>query len=147
MAIVAKIPSLETRWLHRSEKWLPQPVVIWEENNCSYGGLHIDPQQGETLIDNIHVPMDRGVICIAEYDMIEATVAHEWRHHYQTCSGWRYDGKSWAATFKAGATYEDAIVQYFRQSRAEMDALLYSVKVAPNELTEEWLEWINAHEA
>lgn len=55
-------------------------------------------------------------------------VAHEFRHHWQTVRGWKYDGKPSVIdnTWRS-------IGRYFAESRSERDAMLYCLAKYPDD--------------
>lgn len=107
------------------------------------GGLYAQPEKDEIFIDGHFYPMDKGIIVISteQGEDIDATLAHEYRHHWQFVNGWRYDGIGrWANV--PGQNYEEKIINYFMQSRSEMDAHLFSMKYAREDYTMIWQEWL-----
>lgn len=140
-----KVPSLETNWLQRSEKWLPQPEV-WVSDFETASGAYCYPgiDTRGTVFEAVY-PTKAGAIVIVESQNeelgdFEATLAHEWRHHWQFWCGWKYDGNPGAL---ARLPYEQAIYCYFRSSRSEMDALLFERRVAPSPGNDRFLDIIN----
>jgi hypothetical protein len=133
-----RYPSLELNWLPNSvRKGLPTPdVIVTDNEDC--GGRYW--RQGNYEHDLLgFAPRRRAVIelaCIAD----ESTLAHEYRHHWQTHKLGTLDSVRWVL----GPSYRDSIVRYFRSSRTEMDALLFQVKHASTDLGLEWLEWLRA---
>ncbi len=140
------LPSLETRWL-KTAKDLPQPLVV--VGSLAFGaGCYYQPRPGETQIGNRFYDTRRGILAIDENNAnngadVANTIAHEWRHHWQRHNqGLYYD---WPISLSfAYDTYRHAIVTYFTTSYCEMDALLFSLRKRPNDLTLEWYEWILA---
>jgi hypothetical protein len=138
-----KIPTnyVELNWLNKKDKDIRLPRLI-ETNSNDYGGCYYPPGKYEIMIDNKFIPGDRGIIIIAETNdnkFHTNSLVHEWRHHWQTNKGIELDGLNW---FELKGSYEQKIVQYFTGSKSEMDALLFSNKISPDDTTLEWLEWI-----
>lgn len=137
-----RIPSIETNWLRRFCRWLPQPELALG-SNPAVGGYYQHPFRGEILVGDVHVPADRGVIVLCA-SRTPDTIAHEWRHHWQRFCGWPPVRWRWA--MMPGESYREAIVRYFRAPH-ELDALLFATGHAPDEVSLEWLDWIRADRA
>lgn len=135
--------SLEFNWLRRFDRSLVVPEIVFVHTPLANGtdecgGFYQQPIDQEFLIGDKFVDAHFGliVIGIAEPENIAETIAHEWRHHWQLHNGMPFDNVRW----QADKPYEHAIREYFLRSKAEMDALLFSRKVAPNDMTLEWLD-------
>jgi len=110
--------SLELNWCRNEDKSLVIPEIEW--NGCiEYGGNYTSPNEEypfglitiNSSLDDIDIP---------------ATIAHEWRHHWQLFHGWTYDGYVWESGFEKN--YEENIFDYFTTSECEMDALRFEYK-------------------
>lgn len=87
---------------------------------------------------NITIFRNGLIVVNVDADYVEATLAHEWRHHWQNYEfGTKYDHSPWKST----GNHKVDIQKYFRSSAREMDALLYEVKFSPTEINQEWLNW------
>lgn len=142
-----RIPSLELNWLPMSvRKGLPTPRVIfasreWGGRYCSTRrdcGRYIDPL---TDIDCTK----RGLIEIngedsiwEGSDLLPGAIAHEYRHHEQQHS-WR---RFYSSVFQCRGDYRASIVAFFRGYPQEMDALRFQLRVAPDDLSRQWQEWL-----
>lgn len=133
------LASLETRWLH-APKWLRDPAIILVNANSTYDGAYLRPYNGEILIDDKYVDCTNGIIAISE-TTDAASVAHEFRHHWQAACGKDMTViHTWVAC--SYANYKSQITRYIRDSRIEMDALLYEVAKYPNDSNQQRLEWV-----
>lgn len=126
----------------KSEKAAGFPLVVMEEHpetgGVEVGGFYVSPRRDELEVGGRFYDLAGGLI-VARCD---STVAHEWRHHWQWFHGWTYDGIGWPP--KPYRSYWDGIRRYFRESRSEMDALLYEVERVPVDSTLSWLEAIRS---
>lgn len=117
-------------WLPLSDrKNLDMPAVIIEPWNGNYGGYYeYDPYN----------PKQKPVICIVESDekTMANVIAHEFRHHMQHMLNQRVSAPT---VLDFSLEYEPMITKYFRTSISELDALLYSIKLAKTEVTDWWL--------
>lgn len=127
--------SLELNWVRGEDKSLLIPEVVFEpREDC--GGYYLSPWKGEELIGGRFYDRRFGIIVVSSLwpDGIETTLAHEWRHHWQECNGWRYDGIGW----NSPNDYEDSIRDYFTRSRSEADALRFELRKAKSDITDYW---------
>lgn len=62
---------------------------------------------------------------------------HEWRHHWQVYNV----GRILSVDFDFEISYKEAIIKYYR-SATERDALLFSNRVAPEELSLRDESWV-----
>lgn len=111
-----------------------------KDRGVSVGGFYQKPKNIEWFIDDRYVDGRFGLIVVATMDgdqVARSTLAHEWRHHWQQHNGIPPDNAHWNP---AGMTWEQAIRKYFRQSKTEMDALLFEQKVAPCDSTRQMLD-------
>lgn len=138
---VIRYPSLELNWLPNSvKKGLPiPPLAVTDEEE--YSGLFYHPKEGEYLYG---VSLDKGLIVVSSYcALFESTIAHEYRHFWQLYNGKLGPGNDhWMELFQSEDTYKEAIIGYFTTQADEMDALCFERKLAPNDHTEQWWEWI-----
>jgi hypothetical protein len=68
-----------------------------------------------------------------------ATLAHEYRHHWQTYKFGKLNTPQWSNK----GDYKTSIVNYFKSCPYEMDALIYEIKMAPTDYNLLWWEWLN----
>lgn len=118
-----RLKSLELNWIRKQDKSLVIPEVIFFPLK-SYGGQYMRPQYNEVYDDEGHPhDMKFGAIIISSLfpDNVAGTIAHEWRHHWQTFNGWKYDGIGWHSK----SNYYKEIYNYFTKSKSEMDALKF----------------------
>ena len=102
------------------------------------------PQEGEYLIGERFYDFSRGVIVISDQfrddRYIQNAIAHEYRHHWQHVTGNDFNAP---IDFEMkDEDYKDRIVKFFLSSGDEMDALLFSIKKAPEDVSLQWYEWI-----
>ncbi len=138
--IVAKYPSLETKWLHKHAPWMPQPKVVFSRLKDA-SGLYYRPERGVFLSNGID--RSNGVIVVDpdKHIIVDAVIAHEWRHHYQHFHGPYKKGPSWY-DLSDKYSYKEAIIKYFVQSPTEMDSFIFQIKHGKDKDDEMWLEWI-----
>lgn len=133
-----KYPSLETRWVSRIHKWVPQVPMIFI-GSAFYGGLYCPPRSEEYVFEGRSINLTEGLIVVCEdQKRNDELIAHEWRHHHQHCSGVVYDGIGWPPDLED--SYDNNIINYFSQSDCELDALLFSSRFVVTETTLYWLE-------
>ena len=143
------------RWLGRIARNIPLPLPVhWEScTDASFNGLYLGPTQTIYLMDGQEFECPHGIIVVnATYHPatdreIANTLAHEFRHHLQSLHYGAIAGTSWRACRRRTATYEEAIVDFFRRSPRELDALLFSHKVAPSETSGRWIDLLRADKA
>jgi hypothetical protein len=149
---------LHLNFLNKTYKAVTPPLVVFteEDGESNVGAFYCIPQHNEHLIDGKYYPARHGIIvidesCCSTNTELAASLAHEYRHHLQHYYGVKYDHKDWGALYKRWG-YEVAIKRYFRQSRTEMDALIFQRRYAGgrvSEYTEYWCELLamrsNAH--
>lgn len=132
--------SLEVNWLRRHDRTLVVPEVIFVAKPvlpCGKGcsGYYLEPGKYEVQIDGRHYDGCFGII-VAQTDLdprnTVATLAHEWRHHWQRHNGLEFDHKP----FSVDLPWEQAIRDYFRQSKSELDALRFEVEYAPSDIND-----------
>lgn len=136
---LVRFPSLALRWCANLDKTIPMPKIIYADTVRGYSGCFVHPMKAEILFEGVHVDARRGVIIVSPETEHEAnTLAHEFRHLWQYWRGWANDCIPWPNF----PDYKTNIIQYFTLSKIEMDALLWSQRVSPAILCEEWLGWI-----
>ena len=126
------VKSLEFNWIHRMDKWLRVPEIVFDESTKNVGGYYRHPEHGELFVDNRFIPCDNGVIVV--HQGAEETIAHEWRHHWQYCSGYPYDGVGWKNT----DDYDKELRNYFASSIMELDAVRFQLKYSNADYHDEW---------
>jgi len=129
--------SLYLNWIGKKDKSLLLPDVVFVKPTEIYSGYYCFPERKEIIIGNRYYPLNRGLIVTTDDDEEIANVlAHEWRHHWQ-----RYNQKYPESypSFNIQMPYEKAIRKFFQSCPLEMDALLFSHKYAPSELSEYWV--------
>ena len=132
---VAKcMPSLYlAAFLRPSDKDIPQPAVCLV-SGYQAGGCYYHPSQSEVQLGNRFIDAERGIL-VMDINSEDDSLAHEWRHHWQFINGWVYDGHQWGS----GADYWTNLKRYFRTSRSEMDALVFSQQRTAS-VHEGWLD-------
>lgn len=129
-------------WLMRHDRGLWTPNLVFTPNLPGAGGYFYRPQKGELLVDGYHRDLRHGILLVREskdeHDLANA-IAHEWRHYWQW---FNMEHKFPAMRFDMNAEYWSEIKRFFKNPR-ELDALVFSHKVAPCRTSEIWLEWIN----
>jgi len=111
------------------------PEMVYRDNPDNSGCCY-KPQEAEICLDGKFYDLKNGLIVISSDR--HSTVAHEWRHLCQYSQGYNLKTIEW----KLVGTYEQSIINYFTNSWSEMDALLYEMKMAPDNENLEWYEWI-----
>ena len=128
-------------WLYRLDKFLPTPILVFDKDP-GYGGYYLDPERTEYQIGDSFYDCRNGIIVVStlecNYSAIPNVIAHEYRHHWQFCKGWIYDGIGWNSP--SDDEYDITLKNYFKSSKSEMDALLFSIKVAYDRVVEYWLD-------
>ena len=142
--------SLETNWLSHFDKSLVRPEVVFchdpqaiEGESC--GGFYSHPGRYELLIDGSCYDGRFGIIVVATRfgcTFARATIAHEWRHHWQIHNGIKFDNHEWH--LPNSGSWEQVIKKYFRESASEMDALLFEHRIARCESNDEMLDIVMA---
>lgn len=144
--MLLQLPNRELNWIRRKAKDLPVPAIVlchvtddypgaaaccWAAENDEYciGGEWIDFRKGAILIDPRH---------LTNRFTFEATLAHEWRHHWQN---YNIAGRYIFPVQTPGLSHKASMVEYFTTSPHEFDALTFESKYAPDEVNLERLEW------
>ena len=141
-----KIAKNELNWLRKnSDKDIPLPIFLFDDSLDSSAGFYINPINREVLFDDGTLCEGKnGIIVIDnnnEDDFIVNSIAHEWRHHYQTFKYGKLILKK-SPEFKCTGNYRNDIVDFFKGSPTEIDSLMFSLKVAPERITLEWYDWL-----
>jgi hypothetical protein len=105
-------------------------------------GCYIHPLKIEYPICGRYINLERGIIIVnPEWDDKETinSIAHEWRHHQQYLNGITFENHT---GWKTTEDYKKNIITYFHSNKVEMDALLFSQKIASSDTSTEWLEWV-----
>jgi hypothetical protein len=136
--------SIELQWLSRRDRTLPLPNIIFKKEFV--GGRYYHPDPTYEVYDDDGKPhgCNNGLIVIStEFEGEDATIAHEWRHHYQAHMGTsNYDSLGWK---EDGRDYKEKIIEYFLTSKDEMDALRFQLSLCPAGVLEDWVEWLYPH--
>lgn len=129
------------KWLQHFAKDLLTPRLVLVEQLAGCGGFFWAPEKKEVFFDGTYHPLDRGILVVLEAPdsaTVSNAIAHEWRHYWQ----W-FNRAHWAArAFRTDQPYKKEILRFFR-SPMELDALIFSHKVAPCEVSEIWLRWLD----
>lgn len=123
------LSSLELNWVRNVDKSMVVPEVVFESLS-DRGGYYLRPTREEVYIEGRYYDRQRGMIVIGtKYPRNFASVlAHEWRHHWQFCHGWKYDGIGLSGVH---ADYDTGIRDYFWKSWSEADAFKFELAKAP----------------
>ncbi len=140
--------SIDLHWLSKKEKDITLPNLLYTEvedcGACYYPNKFFG---NEVLINNKYYDCSNGLIVVNTNELygdkneVENALAHEWRHHCQFLRNIYLENKI-RYNFNDSETYDENIVNYFLNDPTEMDALLFSLKVAPVEHCLEWQELI-----
>jgi hypothetical protein len=118
--------SLELNWIRNVDRTIPMPEVMYFPFTDA-AGRYYNPELGKEIYDADGKPfsLKYGVIAVSSKfpELIEETIAHEWRHHWQFFNGFKFD-VSPINLFKK-FSYEEALIRYFATSKTEMDALRF----------------------
>lgn len=156
--------SIDLRWLARRDKDLPVPTLVFETMGERFGriqGGYYAPDykppdswsaEWDELIPNKLMlfrswkerSFANGLIFVdIEHSAnIEATLAHEWRHHWQT---YNQPIKHYQP-MNQQVNYRSRIVDFFNHNRHEADALRFELKLAPSNNAREWASWLGWHD-
>lgn len=124
---------IELNWLAKKTKQITMPLIIIDEF-IDYSGCYYKPRKQEIYINDKFIPLDKGLIVISgnlPQDFVTNSIAHEWRHHMQTMNHCKVDVVEWNNN-DDDIPYKDKIINYFKDSPSELDALFYSNKYAPS---------------
>lgn len=134
---------MDLHWLYKLDKFLPTPILVFDYEK-EYGGYYLHPEKTEYQIGDSFFNCKNGIIVVStafDHNSLQNTIAHEYRHHWQFCKGWIYDGIGW--NLPSEEDYDITLKNFFNSSKSEMDAYLFSVKVAYDKVMEYWLELLN----
>ncbi len=128
--------SLELNWIKNEDKSLVMPEVVFSSVSWA-GGLYYHPEDMEVCINGKFYSLEFGLIEIGMTGIIESTLAHEWRHHWQFFHYGVPDDYlfSWPQEISVDE-YDKALVKYFLSNPTEMDALRFQYK--HSHIYEEW---------
>jgi len=131
-------------WIAREAKDVPPPRLKFIDCLIGCSGCYYRPQGAEIQIYDEFVSLDKGLILVSEAHMTERgdlpnTLAHEWRHHWQTFNA---AGPNRVQPFRIDIAYQAVIIEFFQNPR-ERDALVFSHRKAPSETSGMWISWIN----
>jgi hypothetical protein len=142
------LKSLELNWIRKVDKSLIMPEVVFSSLDWA-GGQYFRPFHGEELlIDGKHYPREHGLIEVSTIQNatdweIAATLAHEWRHHWQACHGIEFaEAFKWPHKFD-NDDYDDLIVKFFTLNTYEMDAVRFQHRYT--KIHDEWEELLHDH--
>jgi hypothetical protein len=122
--------SIELSWLARRDKWVPLPELVFtNDGNALYTGAYYRPQNWTLKINNKEICAKRGIIiinCEVYKFSVEATLAHEWRHHWQWFNGMIPETPidTSSLCWSDLDNWKKSIKTYFKQPH-EMDALRF----------------------
>lgn len=156
------------QWLARRDKDLPLPLVRavdhWDAAGSYFSPYSIAPDEWRRTVSKEYVDLwDRRIVWTPDGDLVSfargliiinpnaakndfgeievaATIAHEWRHHWQAFN-W---GRSTAVEVDNRIPHKESMVKYFSASRFEADALRFELQHVPSEVNLErasWLGW------
>ena len=130
----AQYPSLDLRGIvPLSEKDVPTVPIVYVDDS-TVGGRYIRPSREECQVGQRFYDLRRGLILVSlllrdEFhingDHEADTLAHEWRHHWQYCNGYKSDSLGWPPP-NVPDVYSQQIRAFFCQSYVEMDALMFA---------------------
>ena len=128
-------------WLQRKAKQLSTPELVFVPALPSAGGYFYRPERAELFINGKPYSLRKGVLMVVEnVDMgiLTNSIAHEWRHYWQWFNLGRY---LHSEEFNTKVDYKREIQRFFKHPR-ELDALIFSYKVAPCWVSELWISWL-----
>jgi len=130
-----RLNSLELNWIRKHDKSISIPEIVFTKLDVS--GCYYAPVRRELLLNETFVPLDKGLILVdLDDDAAESIIVHEWRHHWQHLNGQRYDGVSWSFQ----DDYDKELLNYFRYSKQEYDALIFQLRYSSSKVNEVWKE-------
>jgi hypothetical protein len=143
-----KIPQnyIELHFLIKRFKDVPLPLILFENyyKEIPAGGMYLPPQKEHWYIKDQEYCLDKGLLYICTHPSettgrVEEVIAHEFRHHWQFFNLKREYCFDW---FTSNLPYKERVIKYFIKNNTEMDALLFSLDIAPVEKTKLWYSWI-----
>jgi len=135
----ASRPSLETNWLPQSlRKHTGQPMVCFDDG-FEHGGMYTPPGYDPELTYGKDC-ITTGLIIINPMGLspIPATIAHEWRHHWQYLENPRVFDGIWIPVYGQG-DHMEMIVDYFSYQWHEFDALRFTMSQYSCDEDGDWL--------
>lgn len=140
---IVKNSSIDLNWIYRKNKQTSLPKLVYIAPHAEYGGFYVAPQYTPYIYEDKEVPANKGVLFVVEDDTTGSTIAHEWRHHWQTLNGWILKYDNFDYIFSDHDIYDAEIVRYFRENNFEMDALRFENKHAKDYLNEERMSMVS----
>ncbi len=130
--------SIELGWLQRINKELILPELCFAPLEGTAGCYYSPRACEQVIVGDIAVASDHGIIVVSTKDIgsCGAILAHEWRHHYQHCHGWKPDGIGWSGKGDYGAELR----RFFSASLIERDALRFEMQHEKADHHELWRE-------
>jgi hypothetical protein len=153
-------------WLTRRDKDIPRPTVVFDSvgdvldriQGGYYSPTYEAPKEWREAFPNEATLLDAGILVFpsGEYsfrnglifvdvdqaDSIAATVAHEWRHHWQVFNQPTSPGRP----INPELDYRSSITEFFLSNAHEADALRYELKLAPSDCARQWASWLGWYE-
>lgn len=133
----------DLNWLRGIDKEISLPKVVYFES-YDYGGIYFHPMDEEIYVEGVYYDCKKGIIIVNTLERedreVSATLAHEWRHHWQKVNGWKYDGIGWYSD--EYSDYKADVIEYYTKSISEFDALLFEKKKTKADYASEWYEWV-----
>lgn len=126
--------SIELGWLAKGDKSLFLPELVFAE--IPTGGCYHAPEHG--VNEEYGCDARKGIIVVSTLygsEVVAATLAHEWRHHWQWWSGIKFDYVPWIGE----EDYDSELRAYFKRSSTERDALRFEMKKAQAPHHDEWM--------
>lgn len=139
-------PSLDFNWLPMSvRKGISTPRLLYIDEQHHYGGMYYFSMPYHYIIQEPDIDLDLdlyegGVVVVAGENGAAHTLAHEYRHHWQRETGRLNEGSQ----FDAGSDYETSIRRFFTADPHERDALMFQHRLAPDDLSEYWMQILYA---
>lgn len=134
-----RMPSLEMNWLPASMRKglsLPRIVVI---DDFEFGGQYWR-RTPERYITPFDMDLREGAVIVLNADHRAATIAHEFRHHWQREALGHPGGSTWNPASNSTADYWREIRRFFRAYWHEWDALRFELAMAPDDVNREWFD-------
>lgn len=133
------------------DKDIPVPKIVlcrsMPRTNERAAAAYYQPWPNEECFDGRFVTNTFGIIALAEhhYDeefTFEASLAHEYRHHWQrfNCQG-DYN----PPVIRGAKDYQEEICQYFSTSFREWDALQFEIRHSPNDVNRNRNEYVRRY--
>jgi hypothetical protein len=133
--------SIELAAFSRRDKALPLPHIFFTDVEA-FSGCYYHPINEPLYIVEVDKVIAAGESAIVVSTLFGSdvgnTVAHEWRHHWQFYNGRQPET---VRQFEESKSYRRAIVIYYQQHH-ELDALMYSLHLEPDDTQKEHLEWV-----